>query len=95
MALLSTQYITETQDLGQNWLPLLYVVDATAGNITLTLPNIDSDGLCLQFKRIDITYSQVVVQGKPGQAVAGQPSQPLNALPGLKLVSFHGNWHIL
>ena len=41
----------------------VYIVDATSGNITVTLPSITADGLQYKIKRIDNNSNRVTITG--------------------------------
>lgn len=72
----------------------VYVVDASGGNITLTLPNITTNGMQYKLKRVDSTRANTVtVQGFSGaQTIDGQVSITLSIVSSIEVQSINSVW---
>lgn len=74
------------------------LVDVTAGDLTVTLPDASgNNGLVLQVKKISTATNDVTVQTSGGN-IDGSPTVTLSgsggAMPGIALVSDGTNWYI-
>lgn len=70
------------------------LVDASGGSITITLPNILSDGMQYKLKRTDATTSSTVtIQGTGGQTIDG--STTVTLIPGgfSDIQSYNSAWY--
>ena len=96
---MTTVYITaatETQTVDPGY--SIYLIDATSGNITLTLPDINSDGLWFLFRRIDtINANSVTIQGySSGQTIDGLANFVLTpSAQEAATASYGGVWYRL
>lgn len=73
-----------------------YVVDATNGNITLTLPDITSDGFYFGFKRFDDNVNTFTLQGNSGsQTIDGSTTLSFSNLDIHYVASVNGVWYIV
>lgn len=72
------------------------LVDATAGSITITLPNILSDGIHYKIKRTDnISANTVTVQGSIGQLIDGNLSTIILPSSIFEVHSYSLAWYII
>ena len=70
-----------------------YIVDASAGNITLTLPNITADGYFFTIKRIDTNDSNTVtLVGTGGQEIDDLASILVTIGMNVTVNSINGEW---
>lgn len=70
----------------------VYLIDATLGNLTITLPVISSDGEDFSMSRVDSTVNSVTVEGT-SQNINGFASVDLPIQQSLKVVSYLDNWY--
>lgn len=73
-----------------------YLIDASGGSITITLPDITNiTGLVFILKRTDTTANLVVVTGQSGQTIDNQTiiSIPINT--GITISSLNNVWYII
>jgi len=66
----------------------VYLIDASGGNITITLPLITADGTQYTLTRIDTTTNTVTIQGTSGQTLNGVASIALFKSSTISLQSF-------
>jgi len=69
-----------------------YTVNATSGNITITLPNITADGLVFNLRRTDTSSNTVTIQGTGGQLINGAATTTMNFKSDLTLHSLTSAW---
>ncbi|AYV76701.1 MAG: hypothetical protein Terrestrivirus12_4 [Terrestrivirus sp.] len=86
-------YVTEltssqTIDFSYN----VFLVDATAGSITMTVPAPPSDGIKFFVKRIDAVQTNSLTILTPGALINGQSSITLSEKANLLVASYSGNW---
>ena len=91
-AQLNITKITTSQEIDPNF--SAYLVDASAGHMSLTLPDITYDGLWLLFRRVDTVVTNfVIISGyTPSQTIEGAASVPLPVGGEGATVSFNGVW---
>lgn len=71
-----------------------YLVDATSGNITLTLPSYTGDGPNIMISRIDSSTNTVtIVAADTGITVNGASSVSLNSHENVRLVMLQDHWY--
>lgn len=72
----------------------LYLFDATANNITVTLPTSYYDGLTYEFIRTEATLLRTVTLNASGSGITinGNSSALLRGLTKMKLVFLNNNW---
>lgn len=71
----------------------LYFVDATNGNITITLPTITGDATLIKFTRVDASLSNsVTINANSGNQIDGGPSFDLTQGSFVNLISYQSNW---
>ena len=71
----------------------VYIVDATSGAITITLPNIVCNGIQYKMIRTDTTLNGVTVQGTGGQLIDGVATVSLLSLSILEVQSYSSAWY--
>jgi hypothetical protein len=72
------------------------LVDATTGDITITLPALGTDSRRVHVKKVDTTSHKVFVVGQGGSTVDGDPSGYLEfPMAYVQVVSFDAGWWIL
>lgn len=86
----SVTSINSSQTLSFDW--NVYLIDATLGSITVTLPTPSADGENISLSRTDATGNTVTVQGLLGETIDGASSYNLTAGNKLKVVAYLGNW---
>jgi hypothetical protein len=93
----STNITSITSNTTLSTLDDVYLVNATSGPITITLPNITTDGMQYKLKRIDTVTSNIVtVQGfSGGQTLDGLTSVKLYTLTNFEVQSFNTVWYII
>jgi hypothetical protein len=73
----------------------VYIVNASGGNIIITLPTITCDGMQYKLKRTDNTPANTVtIQGTGGQTIDGVTTFLLNSLSCCEIQSFTSVWYI-
>lgn len=86
--------VTSDTTLGTSY--HIYLVDATSGSITLTLPSITADGTNFRIKRIDTSLTNTVtVQGTGGQQIDSQASITMDTGTNIILAAFNSAWYII
>ena len=70
----------------------VYLVDATSGNITLTLPNISTNGINVNIRRTDLTANIVTITGTGGQLINGNSTLRLAINTDTTLNSLSSAW---
>jgi len=70
----------------------LYLIDATGGNIVMTLFDILADGQVMMFRRTDSTGNTVTIVCDGSETIDGNPTLDLPPSSSAKLVSFNDNW---
>lgn len=74
----------------------VYLVSAASGSVTITLPNIVSDGIQYKIKRTDgVTANTVTVQGTGGQLIDGVATYTLIPLTIFEVQSYNNAWYIV
>ena len=73
----------------------VYLVDATNGNITITLPNILSNGMQYKLKRTDNTTNTVTIQATGGQLINNNSTFTLYPLNSCEIYSYNLQWYIV
>lgn len=74
----------------------VYLINATAGSITLTLPNITCNGMHYLLKRTDlITTSVVTLQGTGGQLIDGLATASILPNSNFRVQSYGTAWYIV
>ncbi len=68
-----------------------YIINISS-NITVTLPNITCDGICINLKRVDVTKSIVTVNCLGGQLINGSATTSMNYNGDILFVSLDNNW---
>lgn len=71
------------------------IIDATSGNLTLSLPQIPYDGIWTTFTRIDNSSNTVSIVPYSGDNIMGLSSLPLYELSNITLSSWGANRWIL
>lgn len=71
----------------------VYIVDATSGNITVTLPSITADGLQYKIKRIDNNSNRVTITGS--QTIDGLVSIQLFPQNSIEIHSIDTVWRTI
>lgn len=85
---------TGTSDVDPGF--VFYVVDTTAGDITLTLPDITSDGFYFGFKRFDTSANSFTIQGHvPAHTIDGSASLSFNSGDIHYVAALNGVWYIV
>lgn len=74
-----------------------YLVDATAGQVTMTLPSASkAKYLVLTFKKIDVSANAMVVDGNGAETVDGAANQSTTTQYDLiSVVSDGTSWHVV
>ena len=87
--------VTDSSILGVNYSVIL--VDATSGEVTLTLPTVaTSVGVKLDVKKIDSTENNVIIDGSGSETIDGVTTQTLSSqYENLTIVSNGTEWFIL
>jgi len=72
----------------------VYIVDASGGDITLTLPDITTDGMQYKLKRTDSTRANTVtIEGfAPAQTIDGEVSITLSVRSAIEVQSINTVW---
>jgi len=70
-----------------------YLVDATPGNITITLPLITADGTTFNIKRIDGVINTVTIVGTSGQTIDSSVSLSLSPGSNFRVTSLNDVWY--
>lgn len=92
MSLRSIKYVTQSETLDPMY--DTFFIDATAGNITFTLKNIDNDGEQYWIKRTDSSSNTVTVPGyNSSQTIEGQLSINLNPNDKMIATSTDNVWY--
>lgn len=75
----------------------VYLVNASGGSITITLPNITCDGIQYKIKRTDSTSANTVtIQGNSGaQTIDGATSVSILPLTIYEVVSYSSLWYVI
>lgn len=72
---------------------ILYLIDASANNVTITFPAV-TNGTGYSLGRMDSNIGNTVkIIGQPGEMVNGYPSKLLNPHTGAFFSKFYGNWY--
>ena len=73
------------------------MVDATAANITITLPTaVRIKGTMFQIKKIASTANAVTVDGSGTETIDGDTTAVLTAeFESIKVISDNASWHII
>lgn len=71
-----------------------FLIDATSGSLTITLPIILSNGQFFRFRRIDNTANNVTITGT-GQNIDGNTNITLPVLTTIPLLSYSNEWYSL
>ena len=88
MSLRAIKYITSSDTLDTDY--DTFFIDATGGNITFTLCNIENDGENFWIKRTDNSLNTVTIQGYTNtQTIENQTSLAL--LPGVRIIVISTN----
>lgn len=92
MSLRSIKYVTETESLDTGY--DTFLIDASGGNITFSMHNIQNDGEQYLIKRTDSSGNTVTVQGfDSSQTIEGEVSITLNPGDNFLIVSTDStNW---
>ena|SRR5437763_676896 len=74
-----------------------FFVDATNGNVVLTLPNASGlDGINLLITRIDHTMAHIVtIQPFAGQTINGYPSEQIGQNAVTTIMAFANKWYTI
>ena len=73
----------------------VYIIDASGGNIIITLPLITANGMFYNLKRIDAdTTKTVTIQGTSGQLIDGISTFTLNVTSICEIQSYNLQWYI-
>ncbi len=70
-----------------------YIIDATLGNITITLPDVVSDGIHFKLIRIDSSPNVVNIVGEGAELIDGELEKILVIKTILELNSFEDQWY--
>lgn len=93
MTIVSINRITSSASIDENFEN--YLIDATSGNITLTLPDIYTEGIDFTFKREDSTGNTVTLQPySVSNTIEGTTSLLLAVSECVRLVSYDTNWNV-
>lgn len=68
-----------------------YIINISS-DITVTLPNITCDGICINLIRVDVTNSIVTVDCLGGQLINGSATTSINFNGDILFVSLDDNW---
>jgi hypothetical protein len=71
----------------------VYIVDASGGNITLTLPDITGDGMNYELRRIDTSINTVDIARGGSDLIDTATSISLNTFSSIKLHSLGNVWY--
>lgn len=71
----------------------MYLIDATNGNVIMTMFEILSDGHVMIFKRIDGGVNTVSIIPNGVETIDGNSTLDLPASSSISLVSNGGNWY--
>ena len=94
MSTKTTQIINSTTVLAGNI--NIFLIDASAGDIILTLPYISQDGQYYEFKRTDSSEKNVTIQGYTAQqTINGNPFIKFTAGSYNTFVSQNSVWYLL
>lgn len=94
MSTYSILYLTNNITININDGYYIYYVDASSGNIDISLPDIYLyDGVSFRFCRKDNSTNVVTIYGYSGQNIDGSSSFTLNGFrTSREVVSFAQNW---
>lgn len=84
---------TITVDTNLNPAYLVYLIDPTAGNITVTLPPLTNDGLTFVLKRIVANSNTVTVATPDAKPIDGSSTLTILNGTGVTLTSKGNNWY--
>ena len=91
MSTRAVTYCTQTCDVDEGF--DTYIVDATNGNVTLTLPNITTDGIYFSFNRVDSSGHTVTVEGNSSQqTIDGNATKSFASGEKDAMVSINNVW---
>lgn len=89
----SYAYVTlATSDLMLDFLFNTYIVDASSGNIVLTLPTAVDEGPCFSIRRVDQSSNTVTIVCVGGQTIDGGSSITIPPQSNRMVSAFNGNW---
>jgi hypothetical protein len=73
----------------------VYIVSASGGSITITLPTISADGMQYKIKRTDNTPANTVtIQGTGGQTIDGITTFSMDALTCCEIQALSSAWYV-
>jgi hypothetical protein len=77
--------------------PFSYLIDASAGSVTVTLPTVISPDMPLFLKRVDSSANTVTIAAPSGKTIEGAASITLTATPkgAVQLLYRDPTWYIL
>lgn len=94
MSLLSILYITSTGTLDNT--STTFLIDASSGDITFTLSNINADGENYGIERVDSSANTVTLVGyDTSQTINGSTSKTMAPGDTFMLVSFNNTWYTI
>ena len=92
---MSLAYTVINVDTTLTYDSMLYLIDATSNNVTVTLPSVTSQqGSHMILKRVDSSVNTVTIDPSPN-TIDGYSTLTMGAVQRIHIMVYNGNWFIV